>query len=72
MVESIYAHVFNQKDCHPANLGSQILHDKFAALEFFAQYAGQPFVIVQRFLVIFQAESLTRSIKLGIKTVSQS
>jgi hypothetical protein len=72
MAKSIYAHIFNQEDCHPANLGSQILHDKFAALELFAQHTGQPFIIVQRFLVVFHAESLTRSMELGIKTVSQS
>lgn len=70
MVKSTYAHIFNQEDRHPANLGSQILHDKFTALKFFAQHTGQPFVILQRFLVVFHAESLTGMIKLGIKTVS--
>jgi len=66
MSKTIYAHVFNQEDYLPGNLGSQILHEEFAALDFLAQYLNQPFIVIKRFLGIFHAEFLTRGSKLNM------
>lgn len=71
MPKTIYAHIFNQEDYLPGNLGAQILHEEFASLDLFAQYVHQPFIIIKRFLGIFHAEFLTRGRKLSVqKSVS--
>ncbi len=67
MPKTKYAHVFNQEDYLPGNLGSQILHEEFAALDFLAQYVDQPFIVIKRFLGIFHAEFLTTGRKLSMQ-----